>query len=116
MIRGNQYKHKGINLIIAFAVFWVSFASVINFHIQDNHGADVLGHLEFVKTEMKQSFKKDSTFSFKINLHSESLIRSTNEDLAYHICSPIIPPLNLAFDIYMGCFQEPILRGPPVFL
>lgn len=116
MIRGNHYKHKSINLIIAFAVFWVSFASVINFHIQDNHGVDVLGHLEFVKTGMKTSFKKDSSLSFKIDLNSGPFILSSKEGELNNKCYSIFLFSNLVNEIYTGCFETPVLRGPPSFL
>jgi len=116
MTRGNHYKHKSINLIIAFAVFWVSFASVINFHIQDNHGADVLGHLEFVKTGMKKSFKEDSSLSFRIDLNSGLLVLSNLKKQHLLICCSIISYCNIAQNAYTGCFQTPVLRGPPSFL
>lgn len=112
MNKGN--KHTSIYLIIAFAIFSVSFVSVINFHIQDNHGMDVLGNLEFLKTELKQSFKDDSSLSFQIDLNSGSLSISENEIIPFNSSYSIDLCISLVSNIYKGCFETPVLRGPPI--
>lgn len=65
MSRMNHF--KGIYLMIAFAIFWVSFASIIQFHISKIHGEDLTATIVFVKSTDKHSKVKDP----KINQHSD---------------------------------------------
>ncbi|NOR87570.1 MAG: hypothetical protein GQ527_08185 [Bacteroidales bacterium] len=114
MNRGNQIKHKSVYLLIAFAIFSVSFASIINFHIAENHGLNVIGHIEFLKTDKKKSCEKDSSISFQIDLNSGSFLSPIASNRScFALCSIIPYQVFIHQNIYTGSFLTPVLRGSP---
>jgi hypothetical protein len=115
MKRGNHFKNQFINLIIAFAIFWVSFAAIINFHIQEHHGIDALGQLEFIKVDSKKSFKKSSNLVYKKSFNKYLDINSIDGDNDHHLSFQIIQFPYVVVNIHDVHWQSDLIRGPPQF-
>jgi len=106
-------KHKGLYLVVAFAIAWISFFSILNFHMHKIYGEYLLSQTEFVKSDQKNSIKEDANFSYKIDMNSgDFIIPDFNQDVElifvvvdYHI--------QLVKYDSQSCYQTPILRGPP---
>jgi len=112
----NKKRQKRFYLVIAFAIMWVSFASIIQFHIEQIHGRSYFNTIEFIKTENQTSCKKNAHLSFKIDLNSGILDADFKEPQElYHAYS-----LLLTEDVFQSLFQHhletPSLRGPPALL
>lgn len=107
-----QKKQNNFNLAIAFAILWVSFASIIQFHVERIHEKTHIVSSEFVKTENKVSFKKDSGTSFKIDLNSGFLSQELNE---FHINNyTFLVFKNFSPKTIQAHLEIPKLRGPPL--
>ena len=115
MKRGNHFKNQFINLIIAFAIFWVSFASIINFHIQEHHGIDVLGQLEFIKVDSKKSFKKSSNLVYKKSFNKHLDINSGGNDIFHYPSFQLVQFPYVIVNIHDVHRQSGLIRGPPQF-
>jgi len=115
MKRGNHFKNQFVNLIIAFAIFWVSFAAIINFHIQEHHGIDVIGQLEFIKVDSKKSFKKSSNLVYKKSFNQHLDINFIDDDTYHHLSFQIIQFSYAIVNIHDVQWQSGLIRGPPQF-
>jgi hypothetical protein len=88
MNRGSQKTRKFVNLFIAFAIIWISLSSIISFHVNKIYGKNLQGKLEFVKTSSKRSFKKDATYSLKVDLNT-NFLASFSKDIEICYCSVV---------------------------
>jgi len=109
-----NYKREQNNLYlaVAFAILWVSFASIIQFHMERIHGEDLLGGIDFIKTENTVSFKESSTLSFKIDFNSGILRIDAYESHAYHYA--FLAFQNFSPKQIQVHLEIPKLRGPPL--
>lgn len=108
----NKKKQNNLYLAVAFAILWVSFASIIQFHMERIHGEDLLGGIDFIKTENSVSFKKNSTLSFKIDFNSGILNTDAQESHLYSYA--LISYLNFSPKSIQAHIEIPMLRGPPL--
>lgn len=109
----NQRKQNSFNLVLAFAIFWVSFASIIQFHVEKMHGDDLFENLEFIKTENKTSSKKDSAPCFKMDFHSDALVSVTSINKNILTAYTLFTCLNISTPAKQVCLDTRCLRGPP---
>ena len=109
----NSRKHKGVYLLVAFSIAWISLFSILNFHMHKICGEYLIGQSEFVKSGQKTSIKDDANFSYKIDLNSGDFVILEFDQL---------PELFVVADHYhiqlvkrdtQSCLLTPILRGPP---
>ncbi len=99
--------------MITFAIFWVSFASIIQFHISKIHGNDFTRTIEFVKTLDHQNLKKDSKACFKTNFNSSSWIVDERSVFTQFFQYSKILAQNISEQPTLICLEIPTLRGPP---
>ena len=106
-------KHKGVYLLVAFSIAWISFFSILNFHMHKICGEYLIGQTEFVKSSQKNSIKDNANFSYKVDLNSGDFVILEFDQL---------PELTFVADNYhiqlvkrdsQSCLSTPILRGPP---
>lgn len=104
---------KAINLMVAFAIFWVSFASIIQFHISKIHGEDLTSTVVFVKTADKHYKVKDPITFKPSDLNAGILIENDIESnsLYNHLQKNLI--LLKSKCISHFCVKLHSLRGPP---
>ncbi len=106
-------KHIGIYLIIAFSIAWVSVASILNFHMHKIYGEDLLGQLEYIKSDQKTSIKEDSGLSYKIGFNNGDLAMDTGESESVSFFQVPIVSTQLIKCKSQDCYLTPVLRGPP---
>jgi len=111
MKRGSQNRNRSLNLLIAFVIIWVSFASIIDFHIHKIHGKDIVHDIVFIKTEKKKQIQYHTTFKIKPDFNVSFVIFQAN-DIVKSIFS-IIVFQNSIGHTHLACIQNPLLRGPP---
>lgn len=112
----NKRKQNGFNLVIAFAILWVSFASIIQFHVERMHGDSVFESIEFIKTENKTSSKKDATLCLKMDFHSDVLASETSINKNTHTAYTLITSQNISSPTKQVYLDTRCLRGPPTTL
>ena len=112
----NQRRHNSFNLVLAFAIFWVSFASIIQFHVERMHGDSVFESIEFLKTENKISSKKDTTLCLKMDFHSDVLASGTSVNKNTHTAYTLITSQNISSPSKQVYLDTRCLRGPPACL
>jgi hypothetical protein len=110
---GKLKKYKGFYLMITFAIFWVSFASIIQFHISKIHGNDFARTIEFVKTLDHQNLKKDTKVCFKTNFNSSSWIVDESTVFTHFFQYSKAFVRNISEQPMLICLETPTLRGPP---
>jgi hypothetical protein len=108
----NKREQNNLYLAVAFAILWVSFASIIQFHMERIHGETLFGNIEFIKTENKISFKKNSTLSFKIDFNSGTLTMDADELRVYNYA--FLAYQNFSPKLIQAHLEIPKLRGPPL--
>lgn len=108
----NKRKQNNFYLAIAFAILWVSFASIIQFHMDRIHGRSHLAGLEFLKTENKVSFKESSTLRFKIDLNS-GILNNDVEEFCVHNYNFLVNK-NFSPKLIQADLEVPNQRGPPL--
>lgn len=106
-------KHKGLYLLIAFSIAWISFFSILNFHMHKICGDYLLNQSEFVKSDQKNSIKEDANFSYKKDLNSGSFIIPDIDELPNRIADCDHDGIQLIKHDSQSCLRTPILRGPP---
>ncbi|NPD44081.1 MULTISPECIES: hypothetical protein [unclassified Lentimicrobium] len=111
-----QRKQNGFNLVIAFAILWVSFASIIQFHVERMHGDHVFESLAFIKTENKTFSKKDTTIGLKIDFHSNVFASETSINKNIHTAYTLLTSLNVSTPAKQVYIDTRCLRGPPAIL
>ncbi len=109
----NNRKQNGFNLVVAFAILWVSFASIIQFHVERMHGNEIFETLEFLKTENKTTSKKDSVPCFKMDFHSDVIASETSIDKNIHTAYTFYASLNISLPTKQIYLDNRCLRGPP---
>lgn len=106
-------RHIGIYLIIAFAIAWVSFASILSFHMHKIYGEDLIGQLHYLKSDQKLSVKEDNASTFKIDFNNGNLIIEENELTFNHYSQMVSLSPQLVKNVLQDCYLTPVLRGPP---
>lgn len=71
--------YNGIYLVIAYAIFWISFASIIQFHLSKIHGEDLSATIVFVKTADQHSLVKNPKVIHNSDLSAGMLVMDENE-------------------------------------
>lgn len=110
----NRMNHfKGIYLVIAFAIFWLSFASIIQFHISKIYGKDLTSTVEFVKSVDHHSLKKISKIFHQSNLDDGVFLVDENKSKTHfnQLQRTLILVKNET--ISHCCVKVRSLRGPP---
>ena len=115
MKRGIRCRNKSVNLLIAFAIVWVSLATIISFHIQKKYQEDIIKKIVFVKTEQK-SLKQDAAFIYKLDLNSGflRLLNSDNDSIKTSFTFLLFQ--STSSHTFKGCLRIPDLRGSPRIL
>jgi len=105
--------YKGIYLMIAYAIFWISFASIIQFHISKIHGEDLTANVVFVKSADQHSLVKNPKVIHHSDLNAGMLLMNENESnsLFNHLQKTLI--LLKSESISHLCVEVHSLRGPP---
>lgn len=106
-------KHIGIYLIIAFSITWVSFASILSFHMHKIYGEDLMGQLHYLKSDQKLSVKKDNSSTFKLDFNTGNLIIQQSELSFNHYFQVVSLSPQLVKNVLQACYLTPVLRGPP---
>lgn len=109
----NQRKQNGFNLGLAFAILWVSFASIIQFHVERMHGDNVFESIEFIKTENKTSSKKDTILCLKMDFHSDVFASETIVNKSTHTAFTLFTNLSISTPAKQVYIDTQCLRGPP---
>lgn len=104
---------KGIYLVIAFAIFWISFASIIQFHISKIHGEDLTATVEFVKSADQQSLVKNPKVFHHSDLNAGMLMVNENESNTLYDQLQKTLILLKSESISHICVKAHGLRGPP---
>lgn len=103
---------KAINLMVAFAIFWVSFASIIQFHISKIHGEDLTSTVVFVKSADQHSKVKDPKTFKQSDLNDGIVIENNHESKSHNQIQKDL--ILLKSDcISHFCVKLHSLRGPP---
>ncbi len=105
--------YKGIYLVIAFAIFWISFASIIQFHLSKIHGEDFTTTIVFVKSADQHSLVKNPKLIHHSDLNDGILVVNENESnsLFNQLQKTLI--LLKSESISHLCVELHSLRGPP---
>lgn len=105
--------YKGIYLLIAYAIFWISFASIIQFHLSKIHGEDLTATVEFVKSADHHSLIKNPKYIHHSDLNAGLLM--VNENESNSIFNQLKKTLILlkSESISHLCVEVHSLRGPP---
>lgn len=103
---------KGIYLMVAFAIFWVSFASIIQFHLSQIHGEDFTSTIEFVKSDSK-SLKTDPKVKYHSDLNTDLLLVDENESNTLYIQLQKSLVGSISESVSHLCANDISLRGPP---
>jgi len=113
MKRMNSF--KGIYLVIAFAIFWVSFASIIQFHLSKIHGKDLSATIVFVKSADQHSLIKNPKVIQQFDSNDGMLMVNENESnrLFSHLQKTLI--LLKSESISHLFVEGHSLRGPPCY-
>lgn len=106
-------RHIGIYLIIAFSIAWISVASILNFHMNKIYGQDILGQLEYLKTDQKNTINKDGGQSYKIDFNNGDLICLEEENELNVFSHSLILSIQIIKNNSQDCYLTPVLRGPP---
>lgn len=104
---------KGIYMMIAFAIFWVSFASIIQFHISKIHGKDLTATVEFVKSADHHSLKKYSKLFHQYDINDSVFIADENESKSHFNQLQKTLILVKSETNSRHCIKVHSLRGPP---
>lgn len=108
----NKKKQNNFYLAVAFAILWISFASIIQFHMERIHGRSHMASIEFLKTENQVSFKDSSTLSFKIDLNSGIL---DTDVIEFRLNSyAFLVNKNFSPKLIQADLEVPNQRGPPL--
>lgn len=104
---------KGIYLMIAFAIFWISFASIIQFHLSKIHGEDFTATVVFVKSADQHSLVKNPKVVYHSVLNAGMLAVNENESNAFFNQLQSTLKLLKSESISHVCVEVHSLRGPP---
>lgn len=111
-----QRKQSRLNLLIAFAILWISFASIIQFHVERMHGDHVFESIAFIKTENKTFSKKDTSLCLKMDFHSDVFASETSVNKNIHTAYTLLTNLNIYTPAKQVYLDTLCLRGPPAIL
>lgn len=109
-------RHIGIYLVIAFSIAWVSFASILSFHLHKIYGEDLIGQLHYLKSDQKVSNKENSVLTYKIDFNNGDLIFAENETNFSNYFHIVSLSSQLVKNVLQDCYLTPVLRGPPSIL
>lgn len=99
--------------MVAFAIFWISFASIIQFHISKIHGTDLTSAIEFVKSADQKSLNKDPKVFYKPDLNTGSWMIEEKGSFALFNLVQKTMVLRSSEAISHICIDLHSLRGPP---
>lgn len=106
-------KFKVINLVIAYAIFWISFASIIQFHLSKIHGEDFTSTVVFVKSADQHSLVKNPKVIHHSDLNAGILMVNENESNSQFNQLQKSLILLKSESISHLCVEVHSLRGPP---
>ena len=114
VIMEQSKRHIGIYLIIAFSIAWVSVASILNFHMNKIYGEDILGQIEYLKTDQNNTIKKDGGLSYKIDYNNNGVAICCEKENDLNIFNKyVVLSTQINKGISQDCYLTPVLRGPP---
>ncbi len=113
MKRRIKCRNRSVNLLIAFAIGWVSLATIINFHIHPEESA--IEKIIFVKTEQK-SLKQNAAFVYKLDLNAGLLRLLNSDDISIKTSFSFMLFQSSSSHSFKGYLRIPDLRGPPSIL
>jgi hypothetical protein len=106
-------KFKGIYLMIAFAIFWISFASIIQFHLSKIHGEDLTATVVFVKSADQHSLVKNPKVFHHSDLNDGILLVDEKDSHTLYNLLRKTRILLKSESISHLCIEIHSLRGPP---
>jgi hypothetical protein len=104
---------KGIYLMIAFAIFWVSFSSIIQFHLTQIYGNDLTSSVEFVKTSDSKTLKKDPKLFLKMDQNFDDFTAVNLNYFKVYLSQSKFYISKLYSQSQKVCIDLTLLRGPP---